>query len=70
MRDRHANPLSREERDRLITSLREKGWTTGKIAAHVGMSRLGVEAALRRLTDLPEKYWEGSTLETRPVDGP
>jgi hypothetical protein len=67
-RSRTIDPLSREERDRLIAALRDKGWTTAKIAARVGMSRQGVEAALRRLTGDPERYWEGWTLETRPLD--
>jgi transcriptional regulator of acetoin/glycerol metabolism len=41
--------LSAAERDRLIATLRAKGWTLSKIAARVGMSRSGVLRALERI---------------------
>lgn len=41
--------LSAGERDRLIATLRGKGWPLGKIGARVGMSRSGVLRALERI---------------------
>ena len=51
--------MSREERDRLIVSLQRSGWTATKIAGHLGMTRPGVSAALKRLRAEPEDFWDG-----------
>jgi hypothetical protein len=41
--------MSAAERDRLIATLRAKGWTLTKIAARVGMTHSGVIRALERM---------------------
>jgi hypothetical protein len=43
--------LSSDERDRLIVSLKRKGWSAARIAGRVGMSKGGVQFALERITD-------------------
>ena len=49
--------MSRETRDRLILSLRSQGLSTTKIAHRVGITRPGVEAALRRLRNEQDDDW-------------
>jgi lambda repressor-like predicted transcriptional regulator len=41
--------LSAGERDRLIMTLRKKGWSLAQIGRRVGMSRQGVAFALQRI---------------------
>jgi hypothetical protein len=43
--------MTSDERDRLILALRGKGWGARKIAARVGMSVGGVQAAEARIAE-------------------
>ena len=43
--------VSAEERDKIILTLRRRGWTYARIAKHVGMSENGVSASLTRIRE-------------------
>jgi lambda repressor-like predicted transcriptional regulator len=43
--------MSGAERDKLIVSLRRRGWTYAQIGARVGMSPKSVGHALRRIAE-------------------